>query len=70
MEQFIIVFLFFLAAIGLMLLSIYFSKYKQKGESCCSGGHCSSINSANNNHECKKENDELMNSINVKKLQI
>jgi len=70
MEQFIIVFLFFLAAIGLMLLSIYFSKYKQKGESCCSGGNCSSINSANKNHECKKENDELMNSINVKKLQI
>jgi len=70
MLQFLIVFLFFLAAIGLMLLSLYFSKYKQNGESCCSGGHCSSVKSSDPNHQCEKDHQELIDKIKVEKLQV
>lgn len=70
MLQFLIVFLFFFVAISLMLLSLYFSKYKENGESCCSGGTCSSIKSSDNNHKCKKDHSELINKIKVEKLQI
>lgn len=70
MLQFLIVFLFFLVAIGLMLLSLYFSKYKQNGESCCSGGSCSSNKSVDSNHQCKKDHDELISKIKVENLQV
>ena len=70
MLQFLIVFLFFLLAIGLMLLSLYFSKYKQNGENCCSGGHCSSVKSSDPNHHCEKDHAELISKIKVEKLQV
>jgi len=58
MEQYIVVFVFFLTAMLLMLGSLQFSKYKQRKDSCCSGGNCSDDSSENhNNHECEKSKE-------------
>ncbi len=70
MLQFLIVFLFFLVAMGIMLSSLYFSKYKQRDESCCGAGHCSSNKASDPNHEFKKDHAEFISKINVEKLHI
>ena len=70
MLQFLVVFIFFLMAIGLMLLSLHFSKYKQREESCCSSGHCSATHHIDHNHACKKEHIDFINKIKVDNLKV
>lgn len=41
MLQYIVVFLFFVAAFALMLAALHFSQYKKRPSGCCGGGHCS-----------------------------
>jgi len=55
MAQYIIVFVFFLIALSLMLLSLKFSKYKERKEGCCGGGSCSSASFNHERNKCKKE---------------
>jgi len=64
MAQYIVVFVFFTIALVLMLVSLKFSKYKDRPEGCCGGGNCSS-SSPNENHgkgECKKT-EEIANKF-------
>lgn len=71
MSQYIIVFVFFLIALGLMLLSLQFSKYKQRSENCCGGGSCSGESSHDPDHKCSKS-EEIENKfmIDVDKLKV
>jgi len=64
MSQYIVIFVFFSIALLLMLVSLKFSKYKERPEGCCGGGSCSS-NSNDHKHgenECKK-NKEITNKF-------
>lgn len=70
MLQFLIVFVFFLIAIGLMLLSLYFSKYKQNGESCCSSGNCATSGVKKDSHNCAKHNYENEAQLKIEKMNI
>ncbi len=54
MEQYIVVFVFFLIAMLLMLASLQFSKYKQRKDSCCSGKNCSDDSSSKEHNTCEK----------------
>lgn len=53
-----------------MLLSLHFSKYKQREESCCSSGHCSATHHIDHNHACKKEHIDFINKIKVDNLKV
>jgi hypothetical protein len=67
MAQYIVVFVFFTIALILMLASLKFSKYKERPESCCGGGSCSSGHSHDHGHnhgECKKS-EEIANKFTI-----
>ncbi len=61
MIQFFLIFVFFLIAIGIMLLSLHFSKYKQRPSSCCGSGNCSSKEPLHNkiSTTCKSDKSEM-----------
>lgn len=69
MEQYIIVFVFFLIALALMLGSLKFSKYKETPGSNCGGESCACEASGKDRGECSKE-EEIGNKflVNVEKL--
>ncbi len=55
MEQYIIVFVFFLMALSIMLVSLKFSKYKERPGSNCGGDNCACEASGKDKSECNKE---------------
>ncbi len=55
MEQYIVVFVFFLIAMFLMLGSLKFSKYKDRPGSNCGGDNCACEASGKDKSECSKE---------------
>ncbi len=55
MEQYIVVFVFFLIALSVMLLSLKFSKYKERPGNSCGGDNCACEASGKNKSECSKE---------------
>ena len=58
--EFVIVPIFFLIALGGMLLALKFSKYKEDGASCCGGGHCSSDGKSNGHKSCYQSKVDFM----------
>ncbi len=71
MEQIIAVIVFFALATVVMGLSLHFSKYKQKENSCCGGGHCASDGSSS--HSCYGSKSEFVDNfkkIDFKKVEI
>ncbi len=73
MEQIIAVIVFFALATIVMGLSLHFSKYKQKENSCCGGGHCSAHGSGNHSHSCyasKADFVDKFQKIDLKKVDI
>ncbi len=72
MEQLIAVIVFFALATVIMGLSLHFSKYKQKENSCCGGGHCAS-GSDGNAHSCYSSKSEFVDNykkVELKKIEI
>lgn len=57
MEQYIVIFVFFLIALSLMLLSLKFSKYKERPGSSCGGDSCACDASGQDKGECAKETE-------------
>ncbi len=57
MEQYIVVFVFFLIALTLMLGSLKFSKYKERPGSNCGGDDCACDASGKEIGECHKEEE-------------
>lgn len=57
MEQYIVVFVFFLIALTLMLGSLKFSKYKERPGSSCGGDSCACDASGKDKGECTKETE-------------
>jgi len=57
MEQYIVVFVFFLIALSLMLFSLKFSKYKERPGSNCGGDSCACEASGKDKSECTKETE-------------
>ncbi len=55
MEQYIVVFVFFLIAMLLMLGSLKFSKYKDRPGSNCGGDNCACEAAGKDKSECSKE---------------
>jgi hypothetical protein len=53
MEQYIIVFIFFLIALSLMLGSLKFSKYKERPGSSCGGDDCACDASGKEKGDCE-----------------
>ena len=49
--EFIIVTIFFVIALGGMLLALKFSKYKKRKKNCCSEGYCNTKKGKDRNHE-------------------
>lgn len=70
MEQYIVVFVFFLIALTLMLAALKFSKYKEQPGSNCGGDNCACEAAGKNVGECDKE-DDIPNKflINVEQLE-
>jgi len=70
MEQYIVVFLFFLFAMLLMLGSLKFSKYKEKPGSNCGGDSCACDAAGKEIGECHKD-EEIPNKflLNVEQLE-
>jgi len=62
MEQYIIVFIFFLIALSLMLGSLKFSKYKERPGSSCGGDDCACDASGKERGNCEKS-DEIENKF-------
>jgi hypothetical protein len=71
MEQYIIVFVFFLIALVLMLGSLKFSKYKERPGSNCGGDDCACDAAGKDIGECHKE-EEFENKfiLDVDKLKV
>ncbi len=71
MEQYIIVFVFFLVAMLLMLGALQFSKYKQRPGGSCGGDGCACEASGKDKNECSKTT-EIENKfvVNVKKMNL
>ena len=71
MEQYIVVFVFFVLALGLMLGSLKFSKYKEGSKSSCGGDSCACEASGKDKSECTKE-EEITNKflIDVDKIKV
>ncbi len=69
MEQYIVIFAFFLVAMLLMMGALKFSKYKEEPGSNCGGDNCACEASNKDRVECSKE-EEIGNKflINVEKL--
>ncbi len=57
MEQYIVVFVFFLIALALMLGSLKFSKYKERPGSSCGGDSCACDASGKDKGECTKDTE-------------
>lgn len=57
MEQYIVVFVFFLIALTLMLGSLKFSKYKERPGSSCGGDDCACEASGKDKSECSKDSE-------------
>ena len=57
MEQYIVVFIFFLIALSVMLGSLKFSKYKERPGSSCGGNDCSCDASGKDRGDCEKSNE-------------
>ncbi len=56
MIQYIIAFLFFIAAISIMLAALHFSQYKKRPSGCCGGGHCETDQGGDKSyHSCYRE---------------
>ena len=73
MEQIIAVIVFFVLATVVMGLSLHFSKYKQKENSCCGGGNCSVHGSGENAHSCYASKSEFVDNykkVELKKVEI
>ncbi|MDA3860484.1 MAG: hypothetical protein PF445_04600 [Melioribacteraceae bacterium] len=62
MEQYIAVFVFFVIALGLMLGSLKFSKYKERPGATCGGDSCACEASGEDKSECTKE-EEITNKF-------
>ncbi len=71
MEQYIVVFVFFLMAMLLMLGSLKFSKYKERPGSSCGGDSCACEASGKDKSECSKD-DEFENKfvIDIDKMKL
>lgn len=69
-QQYLVVFVFFMVAIGLMLTSLHFSKYKKKSEGCCGGGSCATPGMKKDSHSCDKHHLENENQIEIEKMKI
>ncbi len=74
MEQLIAVIVFFALATVIMGLSLHFSKYKQKENSCCGGGHCSvdghhDHDSCENSYSCYASKEEFVDNFDKIKVQ-
>lgn len=71
MEQYIVVFVFFLIALTLMLGSLKFSKYKERPGSSCGGDSCACDASGKDKSECTKETEfENKFVINLDKIKL
>ena len=57
MAQYIVVFVFFLIALSLMLLSLKFSKYKERPGNSCGGDNCACEASGLDKSECSKSSE-------------
>lgn len=71
MEEYIIVFVFFLVAMLLMLGALQFSKYKQRPGGSCGGDSCACEASGRDKSDCTKT-EEIENKfiVDVEKLNI
>ncbi|MEN8192528.1 MAG: hypothetical protein ABFS12_06900 [Bacteroidota bacterium] len=70
LQQFLIIFGFFILAIGLMLLSLHLSKYKKRPEGSCSGGHCAAHNFKDENHSCSSHHHKTEAHIETDELEM
>ena len=70
MEQYIVIFVFFLVAMLLMMGALKFSKYKEKPGSNCGGDSCACEAAGREVGECNKD-EEISNkfSISVEQLE-
>jgi len=70
MTQYIVVFVFFLIALSLMLLSLKFSKYKERPGSCA-GDSCSCGASEREKNDCTKSIEiENKFAVDIKKMKL
>jgi len=69
LQQYLVVFAFFIFAIGLMLASLHFSQYKKKSEGCCGGGNCATPGRKKDSNNCDKHHENEA-QIKIEKMNI
>ena len=70
LQQYLVVFGFFIVAMLLMLLSLHFSKYKKKSEGCCGGGGCATDGIKDPNQRCSKDFSDEDTIVHTEKVNI